>query len=172
MDVFEAIKLRESVRDYENRDVEEEKIISILEAACLAPSANNRQEWRFVVVRDMETRKRLMAAACNQKFVGEAPVVIAACAETDEHKMTCGQPAYTINVAIAIDHLTLMAVKEGLGTCWIGAFHEDKVKEILNIPEKIRIVQLVTLGYPRFLKKYKLRKGLDKIVMYEKWNEF
>lgn len=169
MDVFEAIKLRESVRDYENKEIEEEKIISVLEAARLAPSAKNMQEWRFVVVRNKNTRQKLMEAANNQKFVGEAPVVIAACAETDEHKMTCGQPAYTIDVAIAIDHLTLMAVKEGLGTCWIGSFYEDKVKEILNIPKQIRIVQLVTLGYPKFLRKYKLRKGLNKIVKYEKW---
>ena len=85
MDVFEAIKKRESVREYLPKPVEDEKIIKILEAGRLAPSASNRQEWRYVVVRDEETRRKLMRAANNQNFVAEAPVVIACCAETDNH---------------------------------------------------------------------------------------
>jgi nitroreductase len=107
MDVYEAIRVRKSVREFEGKDIPEETLMRLLGAARLAPSASNRQEWRFVVVRDPETRRKLTIAARNQSFVGEAPVVLACCAETDEHKMSCGQFCYPIDVAIAMDHLTL-----------------------------------------------------------------
>lgn len=170
MDVMEAIMRRYSVRSYQDRPVEEEKLESILEAARLAPSANNRQEWRFIVVRDKNTRQRLMRAARNQAFVGQAPVVIACCASTDNHVMTCGQLCYPIDVAIAIEHMALKATEEGLGTCWIGAFYEEQVKEILGIPEDIRVVELLALGYPdKPHPNHKDRLSLEEIVMYERW---
>ncbi len=171
MEVMEAIKKRKSIRSYQAREVEQEKLDLLLEAARLAPSANNKQEWRFIVVKDKETRQRLMAAAKGQSFVGEAPCVIACCAQTDNHKMTCGQLCYPIDVAIAIEHMALKAVEEGLGTCWIGAFYEDEVKKILNIPEEIKVVELLTLGYPAEeggIEKNRL--ALDEIVMYGKWS--
>ena len=169
MDVMEVIRKRESVRDYLDKPVAKDKLLQIFEAARLAPSANNKQEWRFVAVTDPQKRQELQKAAGGQKFVSQAPVVIAACAETDGRRMTCGQLAYPIDVAIAIDHLTLKAAEEGLGTCWIGKFYEDQVKRILNIPEQIRVVQLVTLGYPKYLRGEKHRKNLDEIVKFERW---
>ena len=172
MDVMEAIKKRYSVRRYQDTAVEKEKLESILEAARLAPLANNKQEWRFIVVRDKDIRQRLMQVAKDQAFVGQAPVVIACCAKTDSHVMTCGQQCYPIDVAIAIEHMALKATDEGLGTCWVGAFYEDKVKEILDIPQDIRVVQLLTLGYPVKLKPSpKDRLRLKEIVMYEKWRD-
>ncbi|MGE5197045.1 MAG: nitroreductase family protein [Deltaproteobacteria bacterium] len=172
MDVTEAIKRRCSVRSYLDRQVEEEKLTDILEAARLAPSASNRQEWRFIVVQDKNTRQRLMKAAKNQAFVGQAPVVIACCAQTDNHAMTCGQLCYPIDVAIAIEHMALTATEEGLGTCWIGAFYEDQVKEILDIPKDIRVVELLALGYPaQTSSSRKDRLGLEEIVMYEGWGK-
>ncbi len=170
MTVMEAIKLRKSVRSWEDRPVEDEKISAVIEAARLAPSASNRQEWRFVVVREEATRKKLVPAARGQTFVGEAPVVIACCAEGDEHVMACGQLCYPIDVAIAIDHMTLAAVELGLGTCWIGAFDEGKVKEVLGIPEEIRVVELLPLGYPADPSpKEKSRKAADELVHWDKW---
>jgi len=171
MDVFDAIKLRKSVRGYELKPVEEAKLNKILEAARLAPSARNLQEWRFVIVRDPETRKKLAVAAKNQVFVAEAPVVIACCAETDGYVMTCGQMSYPIDLAIAIDHITLIATEEGLGTCWVGAFYEDQVKKILGIPDKVRVVQMLTLGYEKGgqTQIQKTRKSIDEIVRWEKW---
>jgi nitroreductase len=170
MDVMEAIRRRYSVRDYKDLEVEEEKLNLILEAARLAPSASNRQEWRFIVIRDKETKNRLCKAAKGQKFVAQAPIVIACCAVDTSHIMSCGQPSYPIDVAISIDHMTLKATEEGLGTCWIGAFYEDKVKEILEIPQDVRVVQLLTLGYPKSEPPPKKnRKSLDEIIMYEKW---
>ena len=170
MNVFEAIKTRRSIRAYEDRPVEKEKLHAVLEAGRLAPSANNVQEWRYVVVQEKSLREQLMVAARNQKFVGEAPVVIACCAESDERVMTCGQLAYPIDVAISIDHITLAAVELGLGTCWIGAFYADQVKRILDIPDHVHVVQLLTLGYPQGLPAQRSRLPLEKIIKYEKWS--
>ena len=170
MDVYEAIRTRKSVRAYLDKDVPREVLLRLLEAARLAPSAKNLQEWRFVVVRDPRTREKLARAARNQAFVAQAPVVLACCAETDGHVMTCGQACYPIDVAIAIDHITLCAVAEGLGTCWIGAFFEDQVKEILGIPPHIRVVELLPLGYPKDPSPVpKRRLPLEKIVRWERW---
>ena len=170
MDVYQAIATRKSVRAFQDKDVAEEVITRLLGAARLAPSASNRQEWRFVAVRDATTRKRLAQAAHGQSFVGEAPVVLACCAEADGHVMSCGQLSYPIDVAIAIDHLTLCAVAEGLGTCWIGAFDEAQVRDILGIPPEIRVVELLPIGYPKDPSvREKKRLPLDQIVRYERW---
>ena len=170
MDVYKAIATRKSVRAFEDRDVPENVLLRLLEAARLAPSASNRQEWRFVVVRDPANRKRLAKAANAQKFIGGAPVILVCCAETDGHVMACGQLCYPIDVAIAIDHLTLCAVAEGLGTCWIGAFDEDEVKKILGIPPQIRVVELLPIGYPQDPAPVeKSRLSIEKIVKHERW---
>ncbi|MCM8784360.1 MAG: nitroreductase family protein [Candidatus Omnitrophica bacterium] len=170
MELMEAVNKRRSVRNYRDRPVEEEKLKRVLEAGRLAPSAKNLQEWRFIIVRDKNKRLELMSAAKGQKFVSEAPIVIVACAVNTDYKMTCGQYAYPIDVAIALTHISLKAVEEGLGTCFIGAFYEDKVKEILSIPSEVRVVELMTLGYPKEINPTINRKEMEEIVCYEKWN--
>lgn len=170
MDVYDSIRIRKSVRSYLDRPVEKEKLDRVLNAARLAPSASNRQEWRFVVVSDPEKRRRLAEEAAGQRFIAEAPIVIAACAETDGKIMRCGQACYPIDVAIAIDHLTLAAVAEGLGTCWIGSFDPDTVRQILGIPEEIVVVELLPLGYPKDPESIaKSRLPVETVVRYEKW---
>jgi nitroreductase len=141
----------------------------VLEAGRLAPSARNLQEWKFVVVRDPELRSRLVEAARGQSFVGEAPAVIVGCAVETEHVMTCGQHCYPIDVAIAMDHMTLAATAEGLGTCWIGAFYEDKVKDILRIPDEVRVVAIMPIGYPAGELTPRPRKPLDEVVVWDRW---
>lgn len=173
MKVMEAIAERRSIRSFSGRPVEEEKLLRVLEAGRLAPSARNMQDWKFVVVKDPGLRQRLAEAARNQEFVGQAPVVIVACG-TSDYVMTCGQLTYPIDVAIAVDHMTLAAVEEGLGTCWIGAFYEDKVKEILEVPQTVRVVALLPLGYPVEPENtakaiLKPRKPLEEIVVYDGW---
>ncbi len=126
------------------------------------------QDWRFIVVRDKATRLKLVEAARKQAFVAEAPVVIAACG-TSDLVMTCGQPAYVVDVAIAVDHMTLAAFSLGLGTCWIGAFYEDQVKEILGMPDSVRVVALLPLGYPAQQPRPTPRKSLEDVVAYERW---
>ena len=171
MDIYQTISTRKSVRSFKNEDVPDEVLTRVLDAARLAPSANNFQEWRFVVIRGAETRRKIAAAACRQNFMAEAPVVIACCAESNDHVMTCGQLSYPIDVAIAVDHITLCAVAEGLGTCWIGAFYEEEVRKILGIPPHIRVVALLPLGYPKDPSPVrKFRLSLAKIVRYESWS--
>lgn len=169
MDFFEAVKSRYSARAYSDRPVEDDKLTKVLDAARLAPSASNRQEWRFIAVRDAETRKRLADIAHKQAFVAQAPVVLAACAVTDNHMMSCGQPCYPIDVAIALEHVALAATALELATCWIGAFDEVAAKKLLGVPADVRIVQLMPLGYPADKPRPKTRMRLDEIVMREKW---
>jgi nitroreductase len=170
MEVIDTIRSRKSVRSYLDKAVEKEKLSRVLEAARMAPSASNRQEWRFVVVTDPEKRRRLAEEAAGQRFIAEAPVVIAACAQTDGRIMRCGQACYPIDVAIAVDHLTLAAVAEGLGTCWIGSFDPEAVRRILAIPKEIVVVGLLPLGYPRDPQPVaKSRLPLETIVRYESW---
>ncbi|MFB3883486.1 MAG: nitroreductase family protein [Armatimonadota bacterium] len=171
MRVSDAIAARHSVRKYEDRAVEPEKMQRVLEAARLAPSASNRQEWRFVVVQEQGLRKKLVEAARGQAFVGQAPVVIVACAAGTDHIMPCGLPSFSIDVAIALDHLSLAAVEEGLGTCWIGAFDQQKVKALLGIPDDVCVVELMPLGYPADAARPKQRKALGEIAMRERWNQ-
>ena len=169
MQVIDAISGRYSVRKYESREIEAEKLLRVLEAARLAPSAGNRQEWRFVVVRDEARRLALAQAANGQAFVGEAPVVIVACAVDTEGNTPSGVPLFAIDVAIALEHIALQATSEGLGTCWIGAFDEAKVKQAVGIPENVRVVELMLLGYPADTPWAKKRKALGEIVMDEVW---
>ena len=169
MEVKEAIAKRYSVRHYADRPMEEDKLLRVLEAGRMAPSAANRQEWRFIIVRDQARRQALAQAAKNQAFVGEAPVVIVACAVDTERIMSCGLPSFSIDVAIALEHIALQATEEGLGTCWIGAFDADQVKALLGIPDDARVVQLMPLGYPEDQPKAKVRKALNEIVMREQW---
>jgi nitroreductase len=169
MDVFEAISRRYSVRSYKATDVEENKLKKILEAARLSPSASNRQEWKFIVVRNKETKKKLAKAAFGQSFMGEAPVIIVACGTESRAMLSCGQPTHTVDVSIACAYLILQAYELGLGTCWIGAFKQDETKKILNIPEPVKVVAMTPLGYPNQAPSQKVRKSLDQIVCYEKY---
>ncbi|HVP36386.1 MAG TPA: nitroreductase family protein [Terriglobales bacterium] len=170
MNVFDAIKTRRSIRSFLDKPIEEEKLLRVLEAGRLAPSAKNLQEWRFVVVKDKELKKMVAAAANNQFFLAEASVIIVGCATVVNYVMTCGQYAYPIDLTIAMDHMTLQAVEEGLGTCWIGAFEEDEVKKVLQIPQNVRIVQIFPLGYPKIVPPPRQRKKLEEIVCYDKWS--
>lgn len=168
MNVHQAIKTRRSVRSYKAELVPEEKLKKVLEVARLAPSAHNEQEWKFVVVRDAERREQLSEAA-GQGFISEAPVIIVAVALEPEEVMSSGVPNYAIDLAIAVDHMTLAAIEEGLGTCWVGAFSQEKVKKVLGIPERYKVVVLLPLGFPADKPGPKSRKNLEEIVCDENY---
>jgi len=171
MELMEAIRKRASIRSYEDRPVPEDKLMKVLEAARLAPSASNRQRWKFVVVKDKERRRALSRAAGGQPHLAEAPVVIVAVATMPEYVMRCGIPAYAVDLAIAVDHMTLAAADEGLGTCWIGAFSQEEAREVVRVPDNYRIVTVLPLGFPRLPGREKTRKSLDEIVCYETFSE-
>lgn len=171
MEVREAIEKRSSIRAYKDKPVPEEELLKVLEAARLAPSERNSQAWKFIVVRDEARRQALGYASGGQPHVHMAPVIIAAVAIEPEIFMPCNIPAYPVDLAIAIDHMTLAAVGLGLGTCWIGAFSQEKVKSILEVPQKYKVVSLLTLGYPSETGRPKMRKTLEEIVCYDKYKE-
>lgn len=171
MEVQEAIRKRSSIRAYEDRPIPEELLNSVLEAARLAPSGRNSQTWKFVVVRDAALRQALGYASGGQPHVHAAPVIIAAVATEPDVYMPCGVPTYPVDLAIAIDHMMLAAFDLGLGTCWIGAFSQEKVKEHLGIPENLKVVSLLILGYPAEKGRPKVRKALEEIVCYDKYKD-
>ena len=169
MEFLDLVKARYAVRSYLPRPVEEEKFNRILEAVRLAPSGSNRQPWKFVVVRDAEVRRRLAVACAGQRFIAEAPVVIAGVGLMPERIMSCGVPGDPVDVAIALEHLALSATAEGLGSCWIGAFDQDAVRAVLGIPEAAKVIGVMTVGYAADAPRPKNRKPLSEIITYDTW---
>jgi len=168
MSVLEAIRKRYSCRSYQTRPIEQDKLNQVFEAARLAPSAKNMQDWRFVVVTDKETKHKVAEAASGQMFLEKAGAIIVACSNS-EHVMRCGQAIGPIDVAFALEHISLQAVDLGLATCWIGSFEPEKVKAILGIPSDINMIELMGLGYPADEPKEPSRVPVDEIVCFEKW---
>ncbi len=140
----------------------------ILEAARQAPSAKNLQDWRFVVVTDKATKKKLAVAANGQTFIENAGAIIVACTASD-HVMRCGQAIGPIDVSIALEHMCLQATELGLATCWIGSFYADKVRAVVGIPEEVQIIELLALGHPADSPKEHRREPIESIVSLEKW---
>jgi nitroreductase len=168
MAVLDSIRRRYSCRAYHDKSIEHEKLDSILEAARLAPSAKNTQDWRFVIVTDRDTKSRVAGTTNRPEVFEKAGAIIAACSNSDE-VMRCGQAIGPIDVAIALEHICLQAADLGLGTCWIGSFDADEVRQILAIPENIAIIELMALGYPADSKPEPKREPIEKIVCYNTW---
>jgi len=180
MEFFDVIKTRTSVRNYSDKAVEDEKITHILECTRLAPSWVNKQYWRLIVVKNKETIEQIAKTSLINRWLKTAPVVIVACADPLESGSNNSVDYYIVDATIALDHLVLAATDVGLGTCWIAGFNEEKLKELLEVPKRIRIVALTPVGYPaetkgvadriaKGLLKTKKRKTLDEIVHYEHW---
>lgn len=171
MDVYEAIKMRRSIRKYRGDIVPENVLKRVLNAARLAPTTENFQPWRIVVVTDEDIKRKLVSACNNQKFIAEAPIVLVACGLPDEAYPLLGgyMNSYPVDVAIAMTHLTLAATAEGLGTCWIGSFKEEKVAEAIGAPPEARVVALTPLGYPAEEGEKTERKNLDELISYDKY---
>ena len=170
MEVLEAIETRRSVRKYKPEAVPDEALKRILTAGQLAPSAGNRQPWRFVVVRDPETRKRLSEAARKQLWTGDAGVMIAALAVSPD---TPGVYARWVerDVMTAVEHMVLAAWSLGYGSCWIGAFAEEDVKEILDIPVDMKVICLLPISVPDHRPEPRGRKPIEEIFHDDKYGE-
>ena len=168
MDLHEAIRQRRSIRSYADKAVESDKLQRVLEAGRLSPSARNRQARKLIVVRQQDIRRRL-AEAAEQEWIADAPVVIAIVGTQPGYVMSCGTPADPVDCAIAVDHMTLAATAEGLGSCWIGHFDQARVADALAVPDENHVVQLLTLGYAAGPGGAPSRKSLEEIVCYERF---
>lgn len=170
MDVFEAVRTRRSIRKYQAKPVEKEKLEKILEAARLSPSAKNSQPWHFIAVTDETYRKKLLPAYTRDWFVN-APVIIVACATPSKGwSRPDGEDYWKVDVAIAVQTMVLVAQELGLGTCWVAAFKEERVKEALGIPEEVRVISMTPLGYPAEKKgPVTERKQKEEIVHLDRW---
>ena len=173
----QLVKNRRSVRRYSDRPVEREKVLTCLEAGRLAPSADNVQPWRFLVLDDSELKERFSKEVFSgiytkTRFAAKAPVLILLLARLDIianriGKQIQGIHYYFIDVGIAGEHVVLQAEELGLGTCWIGWFNTRKARKIAKIPKKYKIVSLLSMGYPEAKPtREKKRKTLSEIVWF------
>lgn len=173
MEVLEAIKSRRSIRAFKSQEIPEETINKLIEAACWAPSAGNIQPWEFIIVRNNEIKRRLVEAALGQEFIAEAPVVIVVCANEERSARGYGLRGKTLyciqDTAAAIQNINLAAYSLGLGTCWIGAFREEEAREALKIPNGIRPVAMIPVGYPNEAPQPPRRRPIQQVVHYETW---
>ena len=171
MDVFEAIRGRRSTRAYTSEEVSEEDIEKLIDAATWAPSAGNIQSWEFVIVRDAQIKQRLSTAALNQRFIEKAPVVIVVCANETRSGRRYNQRGRTLyciqDTAAATQNILLAAYALELGTCWIGAFHEEEVGKALKTPSGVRPIAIIPVGHPAERPQASSRRPKENSVHFE-----
>ena len=169
MEVYDAIKARKSVRSYDEKPVPSEVLERVLEAGQMAPSASNVQPWHFIVVTDQQKRVALSAGR-YAKFLKNTPVVLVGLGDRE-----AAPEWHVVDVTIALENIVLAATAEGLGSCWIGSFHESEVKAALSIPDRWEVVAMLALGYEKekmdlaraIVTRIRKRKTLSEIVSYE-----
>lgn len=178
MKFSELIKTRQSVRKYATKPVERDKINQCLEAARMAPSASNGQPWSFVVADEPEVKARVAVQTIGplwtfNNFVPSAPVIVAIVREEMKFITKAGATIkdkdYSLmDIGIAAEHFCLQAAELGLGTCMLGWFNENMVKEVLGVPDEKRVPLLITLGYPEngYRTRDKIRKSFEEVVKY------
>ncbi|MDY6915998.1 MAG: nitroreductase family protein [Candidatus Cloacimonadota bacterium] len=185
MDCKQTILSRKSIRDFSSEPIPQEIIDDMILAAQYAPSCQNRQPWRFIFVDNPTAIKKL---ALHSGFIGkvnffikQAPLIVVACANPKNSCQLNEQSYYLVDVAIAFQQMILIAWQHGVGSCWQAAFNEKKVRDILNIPNQVKVVALSPFGFPKQKKslysktvsqfaKSSKRLVKDKIVSFQKWN--
>jgi nitroreductase len=167
MSVLDLILTRRSIRRYEAKDIPEDVMKQILEAGRQAPSAVNKQPIHFTIVKDHEIAKKFSSLPFNG-FIKDAPAVVVGCA--DIKSLLTGKWA-VVDATIAMQNMVIAAWALGVGSCWIGAFDEKKVKESLKIPDKWKVVALLTLGYPAEQPKPKKKKPIEELFSFNTFKE-
>ncbi|MBU4240992.1 MAG: nitroreductase family protein [Actinobacteria bacterium] len=169
---IDAIRRRRSIRKYEEREVTEEQLTQVLEAARLAPSWKNQQPWRFLVIRDAAKRQAvadILEGNPARKGIAQAPVLIVVCADPALSGVENRKEYYMADIGIVMDHIMLEAADMGLGTVFVGWYDEDKMRQALGVPDQFRIVGMTPLGYPAKEPNPVPRKELDELVHWETW---
>ncbi len=172
MSFIDLAKKRYSVRNYKEIPVEKEKILQVIEAARIAPSAVNFQPWHFIVVTTEEMKSRI-AETYPRDWFRKAPAIIVVCGDhSSSWKRKDGKDHCDIDVAIAVEHMTLAAADMGLGTCWVCAFDAAKCHQILNLPDNLEVIALLPIGYPADDEvPQKKRKSINEIISWEKYEK-
>jgi nitroreductase len=183
---LKLVRSRTSLRSYDGREVADADIVSMAEAARLAPSAENSQPWRFIAVKDPAARDAL-ARACFSgifsptRFASRAPLIIALCAErasiVEAGKSIKDRAMYQLDIGIAGEHLALRAVELGLGACWVGWFDRRRARGVLRLPIHVQVVALIAVGYPsekvlanpRTAEGGRGRKPLSALLWRDRW---
>jgi nitroreductase len=169
MDFQELIRIRRSIRAYQPAALPDDVLQRVLDAGRVAPTACNLQPFQLLVVSDPQVRAQFKAVFCREWF-WKAPVIIAGCVEPAKAWVRSdGFNAAEVDIAIVMDHIILAATEEGLGTCWVCAFDEVKAKEILGVPDGVRIVAMTPLGYPAAEPGPFMRKPLRELVRKNHW---
>lgn len=176
METIEAILTRRSVRAYNQKQIPDSVLHTVLDVTRYAPSGSNREPTRLIVVKAPDRRTTLATLCSSQSFMAQAPVIIVAVGKvfSSNRGGYMGDFSNLIDGAIILDHLTLVARDEGLGTCWIGSFDNDRIKDFLHIPEGWQIIGLTPLGYPASDKTFKptdKRMPLEQFIMEEQWTQ-
>jgi len=169
MQVIDEIKDWVTIKKYTDEKINAETLERILDAGIRAPSAKNRQPWRFIACTENLVRKKIMDAAYGQEHVGSAPVIIAACTTNTEYKMPNGQDSYPIDIAMAVSFMMIQARAEKLGTCIVTTYNEADIKDILSVPYSMRVVMLLLIGHPDENPILTKRKLKSRVISHEHW---
>ena len=179
--MLKEIENRRSIRKYYCKDVEDEKLMQVLESARLAPSGSNTQPWNYIIIKSSETKAKIVSVDHNQKWMMTAPIFIVCVADIccrinlkqdiylDEESSEPELKQIIRDTAISIEHILLEAENLGLGTCWTGWFEQKDIRPILNIPNDKYVCGIVTIGYGDENPKQRSRRNLEDIIKYEKW---
>ncbi|MDH5664472.1 MAG: nitroreductase family protein [Candidatus Bathyarchaeota archaeon] len=161
MSLLDVIFRRRSIRRYRSEPIPDEVLRNILEAGRLAPSADNAQPWHFIVVTESKIKEKLSGGRWNY-FIKDSAVTVVGCGYSDNEWST-------VDVALALENMVIAAEAQGVGSCWIGDFEEEEVKELLGIPDNLKVVALVSFGYPAEKPSPLNKKSLKEIVHYNKF---
>ena len=169
-DFLRLAKSRRSIRRFTEKDVTKEQLLRLIDAAQSAPSAGNCQPWHFYVIKNKNLQEQMKDSAYQQGFILYAPACIVVCTESKRSGGRYGERGRELyclqDTAAAVQNILLCAKSMGLGTCWVGAFDEAKVTEILNLPEGLRPVAIIPVGEPAEDFKPQNRRTVDEIVTF------
>jgi nitroreductase len=173
MNTLEAINARRSIRKYVDRPVEFEKLTTIMDAAIKAPSAGNLQDWKFILVTDRGMIKQVSTYSLDQYWIQTAPALIVVCAVPEKHEMYYGlrgKRLYNIqDCAAAMENILLASTELGLGSCWIGAFEEEKIRTLFTIPPDVRPQAILTIGYSDEIPKERALVPIENMVYFNRY---